>query len=292
MKVVTDSGEMSALSREVSRSGRRVGFVPTMGFLHEGHLSLIRLARARAEWVVVSLFVNPLQFGPNEDFDAYPRDQERDEKLCREGGADVLFCPTVRSFYAADHSVYVEETRLTRGLCGACRPGHFRGVTTVVAKLLNVVQADVAVFGQKDAQQVRVIQKMVRDLDFPVEIVVGPTLREPDGLAMSSRNKYLSPAERLRAASLSLGLRTAEALFAGGERSADVLKQTVLKCLVLADGDSVEYVEAVDFGTFEPVERAGVGTLLALAVRIGRTRLIDNLLLGGFGSGEGASSGT
>jgi len=194
MKIIHTPEEMQQAAQALRREGKTIGFVPTMGFLHEGHLSLMRIAREAADVVVSSIFVNPTQFGPNEDLDAYPRDFERDEKLCREAGVDLLFYPSSENMHLAGHSVWVNEESLTGVLCGAARPGHFRGVCTVVAKLLNMVLPDLMVLGEKDAQQLRVLHRMVRDLNFPVEIVSGPIVREADGLAMSSRNKYLSPA--------------------------------------------------------------------------------------------------
>jgi len=251
-----------------------------MGFLHEGHLSLIRSALEAADTVVVSIFVNPTQFGPGEDFDCYPRDLERDLKLCEDAGAAIVFRPPPDGVYAPDHSVYVEEERLSKGLCGAGRPGHFRGVTTVVAKLFNIVLPDVAVFGQKDAQQAAVIRRMVRDLDFPVEIVVSPIVREPDGLAMSSRNTYLSDAERQDALWLHRSLREAENLYREGERSAGVLREKISS--LLADNAplvQVEYIEIVDNSSLEAVDHIDKEALVAIAARVGNTRLIDNVVL-------------
>jgi len=211
MKVVESIGEMVALSDAFRREGSRIGLVPTMGYLHEGHLSLVRESVARGAVTVVSNFVNPVQFGANEDFSTYPRDFERDCRLCREAGVAIVFSPSPESMYAADRSVLVEERALANGLCGASRPGHFAGVCTVVAKLFNIVRPDLAVFGQKDAQQLAVIRRMVRDLDFQVEIIGAPIVREADGLAMSSRNVYLSDAERVQA----LGLNRVLAFAAG-----------------------------------------------------------------------------
>jgi len=252
-----------------------------MGSLHEGHASLVRSARDLCDVLVVSVFVNPIQFGPREDFVRYPRDLDADARLCERAGADVLFCPEAKDMYAPDHSVFVDETSLAAGLCGRSRPGHFRGVATVVAKLFNIVLPDVAVFGQKDAQQVRVIEQLVRDLNFPVRIVVAPTVREADGLAMSSRNVYLSPAERRRAADVPRALDAAKARFAAGERNAARLRETVITSL--GDGQPavvVDYVEIVDYTSLTAVETVESGALLAIAVRIGATRLIDNVRLG------------
>lgn len=279
--ILLDTPEaMVAWSREQRRHGRTIGFVPTMGYLHDGHLSLVRLARARAGSVVVSIFVNPTQFGPNEDFSRYPRDFARDEALCRAAGVDAVFYPTAASMYPPGFSTYVVEEALGRGLCGAARPGHFRGVTTVVAKLFNLVQPDLAVFGEKDAQQLRVIRRMVRDLNIPVEIVPGPTGREADGLAMSSRNSLLAPDERAQAVALSRALGHARERVAAGERDAAAVRAVVAEALASgAPSGVVDYIELVDDDTLEPVERIERPALLALAVKFSGTRLIDNTVL-------------
>jgi pantoate--beta-alanine ligase len=240
----------------------------------------MRLARERADVVVVSIFVNPLQFLPGEDLASYPRDFERDERLCREAGVAVVFYPTPEVMYAPDHSVYVEETRLSQGLCGSCRPGHFRGVTTVVAKLFNLVLPDVAVFGQKDAQQARVIQRMVRDLNFPLDIVVGPIVRESDGLAMSSRNRYLSATERKDALCLHRALALAEDLYRRGLRDVRNMREALQSCIAAVPTVKVEFVEFVDDVTLEPVVDIKGPVLVALAARVGTTRLIDNTVIG------------
>jgi pantoate--beta-alanine ligase len=279
LEVIRGAAAMQAWALQARRRGVRIGFVPTMGALHEGHLSLVRLARAESDIVVLSIFVNPLQFGPAEDLARYPRDFERDEALCRGAGVDVIFYPDPAEMYAPDHSAYVEETRLSLGLCGTARPGHFRGVTTVVAKLFNLVQSDVAVFGQKDAQQARVIARMVRDLSMPVRVVVGPIVREPDGLAMSSRNRYLGPAERRDALCLRRALDLAERLHREGQRDAHALRDALVAEIGKTPAASIDYVEIVDGDTLAPVREVAGGTLVALAVRIGATRLIDNTLL-------------
>ena len=272
---------MQAWSRAARQCGRRIGFVPTMGYLHEGHMSLVRLARERTDAVVVSIFVNPLQFGPQEDLARYPRDFARDEALCRQEGADAVFYPDVAAMYQPDHSVFVTETRLTRGLCGAVRPGHFQGVTTVVAKLFNLVLPDVAVFGQKDAQQARIIERMVRDLNFPLTVVIGPIVREPDGLALSSRNKYLKGAERQHALCLQRALDLAESLVRDGECDAAVLRDAMRTLIEGTPATRIDYIEVVADDTLEPVARIAARTLIALAVRVGATRLIDNVVLPG-----------
>jgi pantoate--beta-alanine ligase len=279
MKIIRTPQEMQVYALELKRSGRRIGFVPTMGFLHEGHLSLMRLARERCDVLVVSIFVNPTQFGPNEDLEAYPRDFERDELLCKGAGVDVVFYPEAESMYTSDASVWVDEADLSRGLCGASREGHFRGVCTVVAKLFNLVLPDLAVFGEKDAQQLRVIERMVRDLNFPLEIIRGPIVREPDGLAMSSRNKYLSIQQRQDALCLRRALDSAEELFGVGERRVAVLRSAMEDLIGLVPGFEIDYIEFVDDASLRPVDEVEGDTLVALAVRIGNVRLIDNIIL-------------
>ena len=278
MNIITTPREMQTWSRQCHAAGERIACVPTMGYLHEGHLTLVRRARAAADRVVLTLFVNPTQFGPGEDFAVYPRNPARDQALCEAEGVDVLFMPAAADMYAPDASVAVVEEALSRRLCGASRPGHFRGVCTVVAKLFNCVQPDAAVFGQKDAQQVLVIRRMVRDLDFPVEIVVAPIVREADGLAMSSRNVRLAPAERRAALGLSRALALARDAFAGGERDSAVLRQR-LACELAASGLRTDYVEIVDTRTLEPAPQLAPGVLVALAAFAGQTRLIDNCVL-------------
>jgi pantoate--beta-alanine ligase len=260
-------------------AGGTIGFVPTMGFLHEGHLSLMRQAAAAADRVVVSVFVNPKQFGPGEDLDAYPRDFERDRALCEAGGVDALFVPSATELYPDGFSTYVVEESLSHGLCGRRRPGHFRGVCTVVAKLLHIVWPDVLVLGEKDAQQLRVLRRMIRDLNFPVEILPGPTVREADGLAMSSRNRYLNEEQRQQAVCLKRSLDRAEELFRGGERDAAALIAAMESVIHEVPGAAIDYIEAVDDATLGPVDRIERDTLLALAVRIGPARLIDNAVL-------------
>jgi len=251
--------------------------VPTMGFLHEGHLSLMRIARKRADVLVGSIFVNPTQFGPNEDLNAYPRDLERDEKCCRKAGVDILFYPLAENMYAADASVWVDEEVLTGVLCGAARPGHFRGVCTVVAKLLNLVLPDFMVLGEKDAQQLRVLRRMVRDLNFPVDIVPGPIVREADGLAMSSRNKNLSVDERSEAVCLFASLEKAKALYAGGERNALKIKEA-MSAIIEETSGTIDYLEIVDDETLQPVEKIESPALVALAMQFSGARLIDNMV--------------
>ena len=278
MKIIDTPEEMQKEARLLIQSGKYIAFVPTMGFLHEGHLSLIRTAREYADTVVVSIFVNPAQFGPGEDFDAYPRDFGRDEKLCREAGVDVLFYPTAQNMYLDDHSLWLSEESLSTVLCGASRPGHFRGVCTIVAKLLNIVQPDFMVMGEKDAQQLRVLRRMVRDMNFPVQIIAAPTVREADGLAMSSRNRYLSPAERAEAVCLFQSLEKARALYGGGERDAEKIK-AAMRAVIGATSGEIDYLEIVDDETMQPVDRIEKPALAALAVKFSGARLIDNTVL-------------
>lgn len=264
---------------EQRAAGRRIGCVPTMGCLHEGHLSLVRQVQALAEQVVLTIFVNPAQFGPNEDFSRYPRTVDRDLDLCRTAGVNAVFLPQAADMYAADHSVYVVEERLGSSLCGAARPGHFRGVCTIVAKLFNLALPHVAIFGQKDYQQAAIIRRMVRDLHFPVEIVVAPIVREADGLALSSRNRYLSADERQRALGLSRALRLAQAACSAGETDAAPLCQRLRDTLAGTYGLRVDYVSAVDGETLNPAERLQPGVVIVLAAFAGNTRLIDNTVL-------------
>lgn len=281
MKIVRSKPELREVLVEPRRAGRRIGLVPTMGYFHEGHLSLMRAARAECDLVVVSLFVNPTQFGPGEDLDAYPRDEERDAELAEREGVDLLWIPTTDQMYPDGFATEVEVANdLTEVLEGAQRgPSHFHGVTTVVAKLFNSVQPDAAYFGRKDAQQALVIQRMVEDLDFPVEIRVMPTVREADGLALSSRNSYLSPEERERALAISRALRAAENAAAEGETSAEALVAAALVELRKA-GVEPEYVEARSAEDLSPIaELNGRPVLIAVAAQVGRARLIDNLVI-------------
>ena len=280
MKVIESVADMQREALALKRAGKRIGFVPTMGYLHEGHLSLIRLARDHADVAVVSVFVNPTQFGPKEDFGKYPRDIERDKNLCRAEKTDFFFAPPAAEMYANDHSVYVNDEKLASGLCGASRPGHFRGVDTVVAKLFNIVQPDVAVFGEKDAQQLRVIRRLVRDMNFPVEIIPGPTAREPDGLAMSSRNVLLKAEERGDALCLRKSLLLAQELYGKGERDAGAIRKAMHGIIDAAKTAKVDYIEIVDDATLEPVAKITGPVLVAVAVKFSVTRLIDNTVLG------------
>ncbi len=261
-------------------AGTQIGLVPTMGALHEAHLRLVDHAREHAGLVAMSIFVNPLQFGPTEDLARYPRELERDAALAAGRGVDLLFAPSVQEMYpAGDSGVLIAAPGLRERLCGAYRPGHFDGVLTVVAKLLHIITPDVAVFGQKDFQQAVLIRRMVQDLDFPVRIEVAPIVREADGLAMSSRNVYLAPDERARAAALHRALRMTQAAFATGERDADALRRTARDVLDAERGIEVQYLEVVDATTLESVARAEAGNVVAVAAYVGTTRLIDNLIL-------------
>ena len=256
-----------------------MGLVPTMGFFHAGHISLMRAAREENDCVVVSLFVNPTQFGPGEDLRDYPRDFAHDVEMAEEAGVDYIFHPGVEDMYPHPYLSYVEVEGITEGLCGAARPGHFRGVATVVAKLFHIIPAHRAYFGLKDAQQVRVIQKMVEDLNFDIEIVVCPIVREADGLAMSSRNIYLEEEERKAATALYRSLQRAEELVRGGERKAGAVTAAIWELLGKEPLVKPEYVEVVDWRDLRPVEDLGGRVLIALAARVGKARLIDNLLL-------------
>jgi pantoate--beta-alanine ligase len=278
MNIINSISAMQAQAKRWQSAGETIALVPTMGFLHAGHGSLIDIARKEADRVVVSIFVNPTQFSPNEDLDVYPRDLPRDLATCEAHGADIVFAPLTDAVYSSDSSTWVDEEQLSTGLCGAARPGHFRGVTTIVAKLFLAVLPDIAIFGQKDAQQAAVLQRMVRDLNFPIRLILGPIVREADGLAMSSRNAYLSPDERRRALSIHRGLRISQAAVAAGERKAEILV-AALVAEITASGGQVDYVSCVDAETLEPVTQFSRPTLLAVAAVYGGTRLIDNCRL-------------
>lgn len=261
--------------------GLRIGLVPTMGALHEGHVSLLRAARAETSFVVVSIFVNPTQFGPNEDLSRYPRPFAEDVAKCAAEGVDLVFHPDAAQMYPPGFQTYVEVTELQKGMCGASRPGHFRGVATVVLKLFNIVQPDIAYFGQKDAQQTRVIQQMVGDLNVPVTIRVCPIVREADGLALSSRNQYLDPDQRRRATVLHDSLQEVRGRVSGGERDTRRLLERVRERLASTPGARLDYAVAVDAETLQPVDVIQRTTLVALAVFFGTTRLIDNIVVSG-----------
>ena len=278
MIAVKDLSDLRAFIRDARAIGRSIGLVPTMGALHAGHLSLVRLARRESGFVVVSIFVNPLQFAAGEDFERYPRRADEDSEMLRREGADLVYLPDASEFYPRDFSTTIEVAGVSEGGEGAVRPGHFRGVATVVGKLFLQVAPDVAVFGRKDFQQVAVIRRMTRDLDFPVRLVIGETVREPDGLALSSRNAYLSPAERQRAALFSKALFEARDRVRAGERDPQVIERAARQALADA-GFSIDYVDVLEWETMRRATRIDSDTALAAAIRVGKTRLIDNVLL-------------
>ncbi len=275
-KTIAEIRACVALAR---KAGKTVGFVPTMGALHEGHASLILAAGKRCDYVVVSIFVNPTQFGPSEDLNKYPRPFEKDLAICEKHGVDAVFAPQAREMYPRENLTWVNVEKLTERLCGEFRPGHFRGVATVCAKLFNIVCPDVAFFGQKDAQQALVIRRMVADLNMPLEIVVCPTVREPDGLAMSSRNQYLSPGERKDATRIYQSLEQCRALIEAGERSVDVLRGRMCDILRQMPATKIEYVSLSDAQTLEELGQVRGRVLVAVAVRMKSARLIDNILV-------------
>jgi pantoate--beta-alanine ligase len=278
MKIIRTVSEMQRIADEL-RKTKTLGFVPTMGYLHEGHLALVKAARKLADVVVVSIFVNPIQFGPSEDLSRYPRDFERDSRLLEQENTDIIFYPGDGEMYEKDFSTYVEVKKLEDHLCGKTRTGHFTGVATVVTKLFNIVKPHFAVFGQKDYQQLTVIERMVRDLNMDVKIVAHPTIREADGLAMSSRNTYLSPEERKKALAISASLRHAEDMFKAGERDIGAIKKVVNDILHKEDGINIEYIDICDAATLEDISRVQNKAVIAIACRIGKTRLIDNTIL-------------
>jgi pantoate--beta-alanine ligase len=279
MEIITSLFDMQSLCDSLRKQGKAIGLVPTMGFLHEGHLSLIRYARQTCDIVVVSIFVNPTQFGPNEDFSCYPRDVEGDRKKCESSGVDTLFMPEARKMYPEKPTVFVSVEGVSEILEGAIRPGHFRGVATVVAKLFHLVKPHKAFFGQKDFQQCAVIKRMVKGLNMDVEVVVLPTVRETDGLAMSSRNSYLNADERRAGAVLCRALFAARDLYIAGAKEPEKLKQKMRAVLLAEQGVGIDYVEVADPETLAPLDMARDNMILLVAARIGKTRLIDNLLV-------------
>lgn len=279
MRTVTTIAGMKAAVAELRARGRTIGFVPTMGYLHEGHLSLVRECRKSTDVTIVSIFVNPLQFGPQEDFRRYPRDPERDGSLLEKEGVDILFLPEDREMYPQGFRTSVEVTGLQDKLCGRSRPGHFRGVTTVVLKLFNIVRPDCAFFGQKDAQQVFILRRMAEDLNVGVDIRVMPIVRDPDGLALSSRNSYLSAEERRAALVLFRSLEEARRMYENGERAASQIRERLLRLIAAEPLARIDYVDVVDPGSLDPVEKVNGEALVALAVYVGKTRLIDNTIL-------------
>ncbi len=279
MKVVTSLREIKKFISSAKKNGKTVGLVPTMGYLHEGHLSLTRRAKKDCDVCVVSIFVNPLQFGPSEDFKRYPRNIKRDEALSKAAGVDIIFYPSVKIMYPSQHLTYVEVEKLSDGLCGASRPGHFRGVATVVTKLFNIIQPDTAYFGQKDIQQATIIHKMVEDLNMPVKIKVLPIVRVKDGLALSSRNVYLSQQQRIEAVILWQSLKKAGHLIGKGERSAKKVIFFIRKLIQTKKTAKIDYVECVDAVNLAPLKEIKGKVIIALAVWFGKTRLIDNIIL-------------
>ncbi len=280
MKVIENVQELRRVTQDLKAYGVRLGFVPTMGALHEGHLSLVRRAAQENDRVVVSIYVNPAQFGPGEDLDRYPRDLEGDLEKLKEAGADLVFLPDDAMMYPEGFATWVDLPELSETLCGVSRPGHFRGVATVVARLLNMVQPDRMYLGQKDGQQAVILRNMVRDLAFPVRVVVCPTVREDDGLAMSSRNRYLSPGERESALVLNRILGTAQDLFSAGVTDPEEILSRLREEIFSTPHMKLIYLELADPQTLKPVDRIRPGTMLAVAAMAGETRLIDNTILG------------
>jgi pantoate--beta-alanine ligase len=278
MKIIRTVKEIKEFSSQARRAGKTIAFVPTMGFFHEGHLTLMREGRRRGDLLVISLFVNPTQFGPSEDFKSYPRDFERDRRMAEDVGVDVFFAPEASDMYPLDHQTIVRVEKVTQNLCGRSRPTHFQGVTTVVMMLFEIVMPHVAIFGEKDYQQLVTIQQMVRDLHMGVEVVGWPTVREADGLAMSSRNTYLLPEERKAALSLFRSLQKAKELFQKGERKADRILHEVKRILQSEPLVKIDYVQVCDAHTLQDVDRIEGDVVVALAAYVGRTRLIDNLV--------------
>ena len=268
---------MQGICTSLKKRGKTIGFVPTMGYFHEGHLSLMRIAKRKSDVLVVSLFVNPTQFGPKEDFKRYPRNFKRDKKLLKDLKCDYLFYPRMKDMYPEGYETYVEVEKSTRILEGVVRPEHFKGVTTIVAKLFNVVLPDVAVFGQKDFQQAVVIRRMVKDLNFPVKIIVAPTIREKSGLALSSRNSYLSSEERKQALSLYQSLNLAKKLIKSGERDSKKIKDKMRRFILNEPKAKIDYISINDSEMLEPLKKIKGNILISLAVKIGKTRLIDNI---------------
>ncbi|HXC93896.1 MAG TPA: pantoate--beta-alanine ligase [Geobacteraceae bacterium] len=280
MKLIESVDEMQQLSLQTRGEGKSIALVPTMGYLHAGHASLMHEGRKRCDLLVTSIFVNPTQFGAGEDLDKYPRDMERDRAIAAAEGVDVIFAPGAGEMYPSGFQTWVDVDRLSLPLCGASRPGHFRGVTTVVCKLFSIVQPTLALFGMKDYQQLAVIRRMTADLNLPVEIVGMPIVRETDGLAMSSRNAYLSPENRIKALCLSRAIQSALKAYRGGERNVAALDRIAREQIVNAKGALIDYLEFRNGASLELQQQADDLTLLALAVKIGTTRLIDNCMLG------------
>jgi pantoate--beta-alanine ligase len=280
MQVVLNIEEMQNISDCLRKDGKRIGFVPTMGYLHEAHLSLVRKVKTLCDKVVVSIFVNPTQFGPGEDFERYPRNEEGDKAKLEREGVDFLFMPGNAEMYPPEYQTYVEVTKVSTGLCGEFRPGHFRGVATIVLKLFNIVNPHVAIFGEKDYQQLMVIKRMVKDLNLNIEIIPGTLMREKDGIAMSSRNTYLFSADREKAQGLYQSLQKGKELFDSGERRVSSIVKKVEEVLRSKDGIAVQYVEIRDAETLEKIDRINGPAVIAIAAMVGSVRLIDNLMIG------------
>jgi pantoate--beta-alanine ligase len=279
MNVINSVKEMQSFSETCRTQGKTIAFVPTMGCLHQGHAHLMQEGRKLGDVLIASIFVNPTQFGPGEDFEKYPRDWERDAQLCESVGVDVIFAPAAEEMYPQGYQTAITVSQVSQNLCGVTRPVHFQGVATVVAKLFNCTKPHVALFGEKDFQQLVVIKRMVKDLNLDIQIIGIPTVREQDGLAMSSRNTYLSAAERVSALSLSRGLRRAQELFQQGERSSRVLISTVREMIEKEPGAAVDYIKVCDMETLQDVDTIAGPAVMALAIEIGRARLIDNIVL-------------
>ncbi|VAX35084.1 Pantoate--beta-alanine ligase [hydrothermal vent metagenome] len=278
MKIIKPIRSIQKNISQLKRQNKKIGFVPTMGALHEGHVSLIRKARRENDIVVASIFVNPMQFGPNEDFHQYPREEKKDKKFLQSEKIDILFYPTVEEMYKKDQLTFVEVETMTQGLCGEFRPDHFRGVTTVVAKLLNIVRPDVLYLGQKDAQQAAIIKKMAVDLNMPVAVKICPTIREKDGLAMSSRNSYLTVRQRLEAPVLFQALQSARKIILNGQCSVRKIIGMIEKMITLKSSADIQYIQCVNAQTLRPLTKFDNRIMIALAVNFGKTRLIDNIV--------------
>lgn len=281
MKVITEIEEMQQTANELRQQGRKIGVVLTMGYLHEGHLSLIRIAKQRADVVITTIFVNPTQFAPHEDFNSYPRDIERDKKLASDAGTDILFVPKTEKIYPPNYLTFVEVEKISKVLEGKFRPTHFRGVTTIVTKLFNITKPHLSVFGQKDAQQAIIIQQMVRDLNFDIEIIIAPIVREPDGLALSSRNVYLSENERQQSTILFKSLQYAANMIASGERNCSTIINNMKSLFKSAPSATIDYISIADPQTLQEYDflTPGKTVLISLAVRFNKARLIDNILV-------------
>ena len=279
MRIIESISEVKAIIRAQRKIGKTIGFVPTMGYLHEGHKSLIKASVSENDFNIVSIFVNPIQFGVNEDFSKYPRDMSSDSKLAQEEGVDIIFAPTINEMYPNGFKTYVEVGEITNIMCGKSRPGHFKGVTTVVNKLFNIVSPDKAYFGQKDAQQVAVIKQMVSDLNMNIEIITCPIIREADGLAMSSRNVYLSPEERKAATILSKALFEAVRVISDGERRKEKVLEFITSRILSEKSAQIDYISIVSADTLEEIKIVNGKLLIALAVKFGTTRLIDNIIV-------------